>query len=179
MNKPLRRTKPPNLEILKTDLPLFLPLFSLYPTPKFNAAAVYQFCRSIGQLYAPKIRVHSVCPGAVTTPLAQSSFTVPGNEKFANSREVGFGREPWPTLGIRGLLTLAVLASASQIKGSQSLLFPDDIADAMLHIIDNDSLEPGVGIQAYATGLEVLKTETVTVMKIKDVRKREGNKAKM
>jgi hypothetical protein len=47
----------------------------------------------------------AVCPGAVTTPLALSSFNVPGNEEFAASKG---------------------------IVGSQALLFPDDIADAMM-----------------------------------------------
>lgn len=76
-----------------------------------------------------------------------SSFNVPGNAEFANSKA---------------------------IRGSQALLATDDIADAMMYAIENDDLEPGCGIQAFATGLEVIRTETHSVKKIKDIRKREG-----
>ena len=78
------------------------------------------------------------------------------------------------------LLTTRSRLDTIQIKGSQALLFTDDIADAMMYCIENDDLEPGCGVQAFATGLEIIKTETHPVKKIKDTRKREGKaKAKM
>lgn len=103
------------------------------------------FTRSIGSLY-PKIRVHAVCPGAVLTPLAAASASVPTMHKFNKS----------PT-----------------IASSQKLLSVDDVADALMYCIDNE-LESGVSVTAFASGLEVIKVETRTVEKIKDVRKRDG-----
>lgn len=56
----------------------------------------------------------------------------------------------------------------------------DDVADAMMYAICDDTLEPGVGVTAFGSGIEVIQTETRAVRKIKEIRYRESKaKAKM
>ncbi|KAI9020404.1 hypothetical protein DFJ74DRAFT_124036 [Hyaloraphidium curvatum] len=122
----------------------YIPMANL-PVYAATKAAVYHFTRSVGRKW-PKIRVHSVLPGAVTTPLALSSFSVPGMEQFANSKDT---------------------------RGSQDILTTDDIADAMMYCIESDDLQPGAGVVAYPTGIEVIRSDTKPVHKVKEVRKKE------
>ncbi|KAI9032948.1 hypothetical protein DFJ74DRAFT_650290 [Hyaloraphidium curvatum] len=124
---------------------------SWYPSaalPIYSAtkAAVYSFSRSIGKIN-PKVRVYSIHPGGVATPLGKSAFEMSGFQ-------------------------------AAGLQESIETLTPDDIADAMMYAIEEDTLESGAAIRAIYTGLELVRTRVETVRKIKDVRKVEA-KAKI
>ncbi|KAI9018857.1 hypothetical protein DFJ74DRAFT_675139 [Hyaloraphidium curvatum] len=110
---------------------------------------VYNFARSVSKLL-PKVRVHTVHPGAVNTPLARSSFTtIPGADELGKANEHELG-----------------------------ILVPDDVADGMMYAIENDDLESGASIRVAWRGTDLVRTKVEQFRKIKDPRKLEA-KAKI
>lgn len=90
-----------------------------------SKAAVLHFSRSVGKFAGPNIRVVAICPAGVITPLWESLHDIP---QFADEHR-------W-----------------RMMRQESSFLTPDDVADAMVRAVDDESLN-AVALMIHGDGI--------------------------